>query len=127
MKLSELKTGMIVTTREGVEYVVFKDAVCKNPEYCGTVFVNKKCFSWHEIKNFKEDMTYESGWGGDYKKYDIVKVEIPSHPYSYMDLNYEEIKRKVIWEREEIKEVTMAEIEKKFGCKVKIVKEKANE
>lgn len=26
------------------------------------------------------------------------------------------------WEREEIKEVTMAEVEEKFGCKVKIVK-----
>ena len=27
------------------------------------------------------------------------------------------------WEREEVKEVTMDDIEKKFGCKVKIVKE----
>lgn len=27
------------------------------------------------------------------------------------------------WQREEIKEVTMAEVEEKFGCKVKIVKE----
>ena len=27
------------------------------------------------------------------------------------------------WKREEIKEVTMAEVEEKFGCKVKIVKE----
>lgn len=28
-----------------------------------------------------------------------------------------------IWERQEAKEVTMAELEKMFGCKVKIVKE----
>jgi hypothetical protein len=27
------------------------------------------------------------------------------------------------WKREEVKEVTMAEVEEKFGCKVKIVKE----
>lgn len=27
------------------------------------------------------------------------------------------------WRREEVKEVTMKEVEKKFGCKVKIVKE----
>lgn len=27
------------------------------------------------------------------------------------------------WQREEVKEVTMDEVEKKFGCKVKIVKE----
>lgn len=27
------------------------------------------------------------------------------------------------WERKEIKELTMAEVEEKFGCKVKIVKE----
>lgn len=31
------------------------------------------------------------------------------------------------WEREEVKEVTMADIEEVFGCKVKIVKEKENE
>jgi len=31
------------------------------------------------------------------------------------------------WKREEVKEVTMADIEKAFGCKVKIVKEKENE
>lgn len=28
-----------------------------------------------------------------------------------------------IWKRSEVKEVTMAEVEEKFGCKVKIVKE----
>jgi len=31
------------------------------------------------------------------------------------------------WEREEIKEVTMDDIEKQFGCKIKIVKEENNE
>lgn len=31
------------------------------------------------------------------------------------------------WQREEIKEVTMAEVEEKFGCKVKIVKEEDDE
>lgn len=31
------------------------------------------------------------------------------------------------WKREEIKEVTMSEVEEKFGCKVKIVKEEDDE
>lgn len=31
------------------------------------------------------------------------------------------------WKREEVKEVTMSDIEEAFGCKVKIVKEKENE
>lgn len=36
--------------------------------------------------------------------------------------------KEIIWQREEpIKEVTIADIEEKFGCKVKIVKEKTNE
>ena len=30
---------------------------------------------------------------------------------------------KSIWKATEVKEVTMAEVEKKFGCKVKIIKE----
>ena len=29
----------------------------------------------------------------------------------------------LLWERSEVKEVTMTEVEEKFGCKVKIVKE----
>lgn len=31
------------------------------------------------------------------------------------------------WKREEVKEVTMADVEEKFGCKVKIVKEESDE
>ena len=53
---------------------------------------------------------------------DIVKVEVPYHPYDFLNLGHERDKRKLLWQEEpEIKEVTMSEVEEKFGCKVKIV------
>lgn len=118
MKLSELKTGMVVTTREGNEYIVYKDAMCYLPSDSGTVFVNSKLHLWHKAdENFTEELTHKNSYA-----WDVIKVEVVNHPYCYMDLNYNRCERKVLWERQEVKEVTMAEVEAKFGCKVKIVK-----
>lgn len=53
-----------------------------------------------------------------HSEYDIMKVYEQIHcipiPFGCLEL---------IWQREETKEVTMEDIEKKFGCKVKIVNE----
>ena len=54
--------------------------------------------------------------------YDIVRVyDLPRVYDCVLDCHY----RDVIWEREEIKEVTMQELEKHYGCKVKIVDDNA--
>ena len=118
MKKSDLKTGMIATRRDGMEFVVFVDAINKRINDSGTVFVNASKYMWHKAENFNNDLTHSTN-----KYWDIVKVELASHPYNYMDLNYEENKRQLLWEREEVKEMTMKELEEHFGCKVKIVKE----
>lgn len=118
MKLSDLKTGMIVTLRDGLEYVVFRN--CKNLFHYDSsdILVNSKTCSWHNLSKYTDDLCCCTD-----KEWDIVKVEIPCHPYCNMNIDYEREKRKVFWERENVLEVTMAEIEEKFGCKVKIVKE----
>lgn len=120
MKLSELKTGMIVTLRNGNEYVVFRDSVNYSLYYNKTdfVFVNGKG-GWIDAKSYDENMKYLRD-----KNYDVVKVELSSHPYGFMDINYCKADRATIWmENEGFKEITIADIEKIFGCKVKIVKE----
>ena len=118
MKLSDLKTGMIVTLRNGDEYVVFRN--CKNLYNFDSsdILVNAKLYSWHNLSKYTDDLCCCPN-----KEWDVVKVEIPYHPYSTMNIDYEREKREVFWEREKVLEVTMAEIEEKFGCKVKIVKE----
>ena len=118
MKLSDLKTGMIVTLRNGDEYVVFRDFSDLYTE-ATSIICNGK--SWTNLCYYSDGMKCSSGCLGN--MHDIVKVEIPYHPYSFFDLTREKHRRKLVWKEESVKEVTMAEIEEKFGCKVKIVKE----
>ena len=105
MTKSDLKTGMIVTTRDGSEYWVLKDNTIG---YDSFVDVNyKKCIPFHSYsEDFKCYIHPE--------KSDIIKIEEP-------EFFNPKASRVLLWEREEIKEVTMEEVEKKFGCKVKIV------
>ena len=123
MKLSDLKTGMIVTLRNGDEYVVFKDYCVSDvtAPYCKSgIICNAKEHTWTSLENFNEEMKCTNSiLGADF---DIMKVEAVSHPYSFSDIGYEKHKRKTLWSGI-VKEVTIAEIEEKFGCKVKIVKE----
>ena len=117
MKLSDLKTGMIVTLRNGSEYVVFRNSANLYGFDSSDILVNAEKCSWHKLSKYTDYLhcCSETEW-------DIVKVEIPYHPFCNMNIDYERDKRKLLWE-ESVKEVTMAEIEEKFGCKVKIVKE----
>lgn len=123
MKLSDLKTGMIVTIRRGDELVVFKDyCVSDVTSSCcqSGIICNAKERTWTTLENFNEEMNCTNSiLGADF---DIMKVEAVSHPYSFSLMDYEKEKRKTLWSAI-IKEVTMAEIEAHFGCKVKIVKE----
>lgn len=52
---------------------------------------------------------------------DVIKVKKqPAYPFEYLKDNT--FPTSWSWERRDIKEVTMAEVEEKFGCKVKIIK-----
>lgn len=117
MTLSELKTGMIVTRRDGKELVVFKFINTDNCFY-DCIFVNASENSWYNANEyFLDDLRHNSD-----SMWDIVKVETSPHPYALMNVKYHKSDRGILWEEKNIKEVTMAEIEAKFGCKVKIVR-----
>ena len=128
MKKSELKTGMIVTTRDGVEWLVLKDIGFAYTSSCGNTYKDGVLInilyssSWNGLRYYDEDLMYQKKSLDD-DNYDIVKVERVDHPTDM--LNIERLKNKnlrtLLWERKEIKEVTMAEVEEKFGCKVKII------
>ena len=111
MKLDELKTGMIVTTRNGDSYIVMRDFIDEGDILAGLSFNNKISDTWTSLSNYNQDMT-NSG----FPHIDIMSV-YSSYPYS------SDTPKKLLWERKEYKEVTMKEIEEKFGCKVKIVGE----
>ena len=118
MTLNDLKTGMIVTNRKGEEMLVLLDV--------STQAVNSKHYFVDLNKNemdgfncYNDDMTNKFGK----TEFDIVKVEKVTNPVSSVHPDYDRRWRKVIWERNYSKKLTVAEIEKLLGYKVEIVSE----
>ena len=111
MKLNDLKTGMIVKTREGKYNIVMRDFIDEGDILAGLSRNNKISETWTSLSNYSKDMT-----NSRFPHIDIMSV-YSSYPYS------SDTPKKLLWERKEYKEVTMREIEEMFGCKVKIVEE----
>lgn len=106
---SDLKNRMVVEYRNGYRRMVVDDVLVGNTRY-------------GDLKEYNDDLSYNGGYNGTLdSELDIVKV------YSEINVfgNKDDIRKlgTPIWERSEVKEVTMSEVEEKFGCKVKIVKE----
>lgn len=110
MKKEDLRSGMIITDRDGNEYIVFL-----NTKKHEDIFVGIKDRCWGELNNYKSDLTNVSS-----KNLDIMKVEEIS--VVYLTNPYKSPTRKLLWERKEPKEMTVAEIEKILGYSIKIVK-----
>lgn len=108
MKKSDLKTGMFVKFRNCTTGIV-------NLNVAGgeLVTVDRGTVS---LDSFKEDLTHNF-----MQIYDIIKIyDCPKEsvlkyggrlPFAY----------ELIWQRKEIKEMTVKEIEKELGYKIKIV------
>ena len=109
MTLNDLKTGMIVKIRNGEYHIIMRDFIDDGDILAGLSCNNKILGTWTSLSNYNKDMTHS---GVPYL--DIVSV-YASYPYSA------DPPTRLLWERKEYKEVTMHEIEEKFGCKVKIV------
>lgn len=119
MNKFNLRTGHVVTLRNGETYMVFRNCMYHNGK---DVLVNKHN-SWFRLSDFKDDLTFDDSIACiNYPdKWDIMKVETTLHPYALVE-DYG--KGKVIWERQEAKKMTVSEIEKILGFKVEIVAEK---
>lgn len=105
MKKSELKNRMVVKTRNGKLYMVIDEMLVSMSGY-------------FYFSNYNEDMTEVSG---KYAIFDIVEVYDECFT---IDLEKYVKSYNPIWRRkEEPIEVTMTDIEEKFGHPVKIVKE----
>ena len=111
MKLDDLKTGMIVETRNGSSHIVMRDFIDDGDVLAGLSFSDKISNTWTSLSNYNEDMT-----NSRFPHLDIMNV-YASSVYSA------DTQTRLLWERKEYKEVTMKEIEEKFGCKVKIVED----
>jgi hypothetical protein len=127
MNKSDLKTGMMVVTRNGGEYMVMRNIEYRNST--GRIIAPNIIISesgWMSLYRYSDDLKSMSN--GD--EFDIVAVFLPLMTPSlcHKDLS-DDYYWRCIWKREEPPvEMTVAEIEKKLGIKnLKIIKEKDDE
>lgn len=103
MNKSDLKTGMVVEYRNGDRDMVLKDAGIFTDGEDGLL-----------MSEFSDDLIHEVD-----RDHTIVKVyDAPADFLDYINLN---ASRTLIWQREEVKEMTVDEISKALGYTVKVV------
>jgi len=103
---ADLRNRMVVQYRNGERRMVV-----------GDVLLGDNC--WCCLAQYNDDLIRI----GCRRDYDIMKVFPKIWGYNRMRTISVGNGAKILWERSEVKEVTMDEVEEKFGCKVKIVKE----
>lgn len=101
--LNSLENGMTCELRDGV--------ICKFLENgYGTYFLHKNGILSADLDDeYYEDLTSRS-----YSDNDIMKISVCDNPFDFTH-------GAIIWEREEVVEMTLDEIEEALGYKVKIV------
>ena len=126
MNKSDLRTGMIVVTRDGDEYMVMLGAsyaeLTSDPF---DVIVSKN--GWIPLHRYSDDLNLKAD---DMPEFNIVAVYSPLRAASLWRKDIANNRSwKCIWKREEPSvEMTVAEIEKKLGIKnLKIIKEHKDE
>lgn len=129
MTLDDLKTGMIVTMRNGTQYTVIRNMatpyqnadeifVYTNFNQSERLTFNDDGRGWMPFDDYHNNFTHKRN-----KRYDIVRVEIANNPFGFMDLKYNVHFRTVIWKEPLAVKLTLAEIEARLGYKIEIVSE----
>ena len=101
----------------GKHFVEFEDGIIGLVVEDGYVVLNSDDFTWGDFDNFAENLTHTKN-----NIYNALRVGVSNNKIgkivnrkSFFDIEW-------IWEREEAKEMTVAEIEKELGYSVKVVK-----
>ena len=113
MTKSDLRTGMLVTFRNGKKMYVYLNA---SNAFDNNANILTNGYTWTDLKYYNEDLT-RLDIDSDM---DIVAIERPCRAvclHSHKDME-------LIWERDASKKMTVAEIEKILGYKVEIISEK---
>lgn len=113
MTKSKLKTGMIVTTRDGNEYMVFKDVETDSRTHRGNVLVNINKRLWDDFDSYDENMICKHD-----SNFDIMKVK---RCQVVADLLHDQCAANTIWERKEKKRYTYAQLREILGEEFEVV------
>lgn len=114
MKKSELKSGYKVQLVNGGDYVVLKDVDTQFYGNQSVIFVSPSGFM--DGDSYTEDLRHYKS-----RSYDIKTVHASS--LTIMSLNVND-KGTLLYQREAEKEMTIEEIQKELGYKIKVVESK---
>lgn len=120
MNKKDLKEGMVVETYNGTLLLVIN--YYYDNTYSEMIFANNN--SWIKVGHYNNDLTrmdfikkYDENYNKSIKR--VYRVKINKY-------NFENVFNKdnlvLLWERPEKKEMTIEEIEKELGYKIKIIK-----
>ena len=120
MTKSELRTGMVVTYRDGRKAMVYTDchySYLPNDlkSMAGALITEEG--TWSDLRCYNENLTSTS-----HPDLDIMEVEIVEHP-RFLWASYNSNHYRTIWERNPPKKMTVAEIESILGYRVEIISE----
>jgi hypothetical protein len=78
--------------------------------------------TWGRLESIGEDFTLQDSFEGD-----VVRIYQPIGNIHYLKTEYLNYNKDylILWQREEPKEMTIEEIQKELGYKVKIIEEKS--
>ena len=116
MTKSDLRTGMVVKDQDGLVGAVLRDTSYGDGIKWFYDTNEKKYINTFSLldEEYHEDLT------SDELLIDIVEIYQPAQDFMTTSKGYS--KEYLIWKREEeFKEITIAEVERKFGYKVKII------
>ena len=118
MTLDDLKSGMIVTTRNGFSYLVIRN---------DSDFVGIRSGGWIDIsRDFNADFKYNDPIN-DKHTWDIVKVESFDSLSNMINFEHNTKYKSVLWEEPPKVKLTIAEIENRLGYKIEIVSDNEEE
>ena len=111
----DLRTGMKIVYRNGNKSIIMLNS---ESDY-DMISIGRGTYN---SLNYYNDNLINVRMGSD-SSLDIVEVYACSCEISNMFTNFDKIQWKLIWEREEPKvlELTMSEVNQKFGCTCKII------
>ena len=112
MVLNDLKTGMHVVTRDGVEYVVLKNTTY-NKDILIVVHEDEYNGSWRELEDYNNNMTSKTR-----RDDDIIRVYAPIYEYTTLEYKFDcchEGLADMLFAEETM---TKAEAEQKFGIRI---------
>jgi hypothetical protein len=112
MTLNDLKTGMHVVTRDGIEYMVLKDTTY-NKDILVAVHEDEYSGCWRELDDYNNNMTNK-----DHHDDDIIKVYAPIYEYTTLEYKFDCLHEELanMFFAEET--MTKAEAEAKFGIRI---------